>query len=149
MDILEANKNEHLDKIIQFQVAMAKETENLDLDQSLVFKGVSAVFDDSTKGHYYIAREDNQIIGSLLIIPEWSDWRNAQVWWIHSVYIIPERRGQGVFKKMYTSLKNRVLESSELAGLRLYVDKTNIPAQKVYNAIGMSNQHYDLYEWLK
>jgi ribosomal protein S18 acetylase RimI-like enzyme len=42
-----------------------------------------------------------------------------------------------------------VEESKDLRGLRLYVDKSNANAQKVYEALGMSGEHYHLYEWLK
>jgi len=40
------------------------------------------VFDDSNKGTYMIAQCDDRIVGSLLTIPEWSDWRNGTVLWI-------------------------------------------------------------------
>ena len=39
--------------------------------------------------------------------------------------------------------------SPALAGLRLYVEKANHAAHQVYRAMGMSPDHYDLYEWLK
>jgi hypothetical protein len=42
-----------------------------------------------------------------------------------------------------------VRESDELVGLRLYVDKSNKDAQSVYQTMGMTGEHYDLYEWLK
>ena len=44
---------------------------------------------------------------------------------------------------------DRVEQSPGLAGLRLYVDKTNRVAQQVYDALGMTAEHYDLYEWLE
>ena len=42
-----------------------------------------------------------------------------------------------------------VRNSDKYAGLRLYVDKTNTSAQEVYTRLGMSKEHYELYEWLK
>ena len=84
-----------------------------------------------------------------MAIPEWSDWRNGTVLWIHSLYVIPEARGQGVFKKLYSNLEKQVEQSSELTGIRLYVDKQNRSAQKVYEKLGMNKHHYELYEWLK
>ena len=42
-----------------------------------------------------------------------------------------------------------VRESDQYAGLRLYVDKTNLRAIDVYQKLGMSDEHYHLYEWLK
>ncbi len=135
--------------IVDFQLRMARETENLQLDDERVNKGVRAVMDDPSKGQYYVAEHDGLIIGSLLITYEWSDWRNGQIWWIQSVFIIPEYRGKGVFRQMYRFLKQRVENDEQLVGLRLYVDFTNRTAQKVYEAMGMDGNHYRTYEWIK
>ena len=85
----------------------------------------------------------------LMTVPEWSDWRNGTVLWVHSVYVVPEARRQGVFTAMYGHLRSAVERSDDLVGLRLYVDRANEPAQRVYEAMGMSRDHYHLYEWLK
>lgn len=135
--------------IAEYQMKMAFETENLKLDPSTVEKGVSAVFDDPSKGKYWLAEVEGKVVGCLLTIPEWSDWRNGTVLWIHSVYVSENFRNQGVYKKLYLHLKQMVEESSDFRGLRLYVDKTNERAQKVYESLGMSGEHYHLYEWLK
>lgn len=34
----------------------------------------------------------------LLVTFEWSDWRNAQYWWIQSLYVVPEHRRKGIFR---------------------------------------------------
>lgn len=138
-----------VDVIAEFQCKMALETENMKLDPPTVNKGVSAVFDDPGKGKYWIAESDGEVVGCLLTIPEWSDWRNGTVLWIHSVYVVPAFRKNGVFKKLYQHLRKMVSDSPELRGLRLYVDKTNVSAQKVYEALEMSGEHYHLYEWMK
>ncbi len=135
--------------IADFQIKMAMETENLKLEPDTVKRGVSAVFDDPSKGKYWLAEIDRQIVGCLLTINEWSDWRNGTVLWIHSVYVPPEFRQLGVFKKLYLHLREMVSSSADFRGLRLYVDKSNHRAQKVYEALGMSGEHYHLYEWLK
>jgi GNAT superfamily N-acetyltransferase len=138
-----------IETIADFQIRMALETETLKLDHSTVIKGVSAVFDDPTKGKYWIAESDGHVVGCLLTIPEWSDWRNGTVLWIHSVYVLEKFRQLGVFKKLYLHLKDMVETSSDLRGLRLYVDKSNLKAQRVYESLGMSGEHYHLFEWLK
>ncbi len=150
MIIEQANKEMHLETIANFQVEMAMETEGLKLDLETVQRGVKSVFEDTAKGKYFVAlNEEGKCIASLLTVNEWSDWRCQNVLWIHSVFVIPEMRGKKVFKEMYLYLKKLVNESDELAGLRLYVDKTNLKAQNVYEKIGMTKEHYDLYEWLK
>ncbi len=138
-----------IDSIAEFQVKMAFETEKMELHLPTVKLGVSAVMDDPSKGKYWLAEVDGQVVGCLLTVPEWSDWRNGTVLWIHSVYVIPEYRKHGVFKSLYQHLTKLVNESSDLRGLRLYVDKTNLSAQKVYEKLGMSGEHYHLFEWMK
>jgi len=135
--------------IVELQLQMARETEGLELDKTVVSRGVHGVFEEPARGTYWVAEEKDKVLGMLLAIPEWSDWRNGTVLWIHSLYIIPQARGQGVFKKLYLNLKKQVEQSPQLMGLRLYVDKRNKSAQKVYEKLGMSKEHYDLYEWLK
>jgi ribosomal protein S18 acetylase RimI-like enzyme len=135
--------------IAEYQIKMAAETENMKLDPPTVELGVSAVFDDPSKGKYWLAEVNGQVVGCLLTVPEWSDWRNGTVLWIHSVYVHPDFRKHGVYRMLYSHLKDMVETSRELRGLRLYVDKTNEKAQKVYEALGMSGEHYHLYEWLK
>ncbi len=135
--------------IIDFQLNMAMETESLTLDYPTVTRGVHAVFEDSTKGSYYVAVDDKKIIGSLMTTYEWSDWRCGTVIWIQSVYIIKNYRGQGVYKKLYQYIQQLVTPESGYRGIRLYVDKTNIPAQRVYEKLGMNGEHYQVYEWMK
>ncbi len=138
-----------LERIVELQVRMAQETEELGLDKTVVGRGVHGVFQEPARGTYWVAEEKGKVVGVLLAIPEWSDWRNGTVLWIHSLYIIPEARGQGVFKKLYLNLKKQVEQAPELMGLRLYVDKRNKSAQEVYEKLGMNKHHYELYEWLK
>ncbi len=137
------------ERIVELQVRMAQETEGLGLDKTVVGRGVQGVFQEPARGTYWVAEEKGKVLGVLLAIPEWSDWRNATVLWIHSLYVIPEARGQGVFKKLYLNLQKQVQQSPEMAGIRLYVDKQNKSAQKVYEKLGMNKHHYELYEWLK
>ena len=145
MTFREANENEY--KVISgFQQKMALETENYHLDTDTVLKGVQAVFNDASKGKYYIVEDDGKVIASLLTTYEWSDWRNSFVIWIQSVYVLPEYRKSGVFKLMYSEIKKIVAGNPDYSGIRLYVDKTNIKAHEVYKKVGMESEHYSLFE---
>jgi len=135
--------------IVDFQLAMALETEGYKLDRPICEKGVQGVFEKPARGTYYVAESAGHVVASTLIIPEWSDWRNGEVWWIHSVYVRPELRGQGVFAGLYRYIQGEVQKNPALRGLRLYVEKKNVAAQKVYRALGMSDEHYNLFEWMK
>lgn len=134
--------------IIDFQLKMARETEELELDPETVNRGVYAVFQDPSRGQYYVADSSGKIIASLLITYEWSDWRNCYVWWFQSVFVMPECRRQGIFRKMYDHIK-QLAEELDIAGLRLYVETMNLRAQQTYESLGMSSEHYAFYEWMR
>jgi hypothetical protein len=65
--------------IVEFQEAMARETEEVELDHEVVTRGVDAVFEDPSRGQYFVADVDGKVVASLLITYEWSDWRNGMV----------------------------------------------------------------------
>lgn len=138
-----------METISDFQVRMALETENLQLDKDILNAGISAVLNDSGKGFYFVVETNDEVIGSLLVTFEWSDWRNGQVYWIHSVYVKPEHRKKGAFKLLYNHIKSLVETDDSLKGIRLYAETANIHAHKVYKSPGMNNEHYQLFEWLK
>lgn len=138
--------------ISEFQLLMARETEELELDPETVARGVGAVFADRTRGEYFVAEvagDGGRIVGCLMVTPEWSDWRNGTVLWIESLYVVPEMRGRGVYRALYEHLQARIQDSPELMGIRLYVDKRNTVAQRVYTRLGMTREHYELFEWMK
>lgn len=135
--------------IVEFQLAMAKETEGIELDEAIVQKGVEAVIKDENKGNYYVAERNNEVLASLLTTFEWSDWRNGTILWIQSVYVKADFRRKGVYRKMYAHIKDLVLNDENLNGIRLYADKSNHAAQLTYEKLGMSQDHYVTFEWLK
>jgi len=147
--IIEKAREEHIDILIDFQQRLAFESEEVTLNAATIRSGMKAMFADPSKGVYYIAREENEIIGCHMITYEWSDWRNGMVWWLQSVYVKESHRKKGIFKKMYDNVIAIIKNDPSLIGLRLYVDKSNERAMKVYAAMGMDGSHYTVYEWIK
>lgn len=148
MKVRQAIINDHK-AIVDFQLAMANETEGIELDRPTVEKGVEAVINDANKGKYYIAEAEGRIVSSLLTTYEWSDWRNGIILWIQSVYVKPEFRRKGIYRSMYAHIQALVLKSEHLNGIRLYADKSNLPAHTTYETLGMNQDHYITFEWLK
>jgi ribosomal protein S18 acetylase RimI-like enzyme len=64
------------------------------------------------------------------------------------VYVLPEFRRRGIFRSMFRHIKNEA-EKEGVAGLRLYVETNNLPAQETYEALGMNGRHYKMFEWMK
>jgi GNAT superfamily N-acetyltransferase len=145
MDIRLAEKKD-IDALVEFNQAMALETEGKRLDEVLLRPGVSAVFDDAAKGFYVVADDNGQIAGGLLVTFEWSDWRNGWFWWVQSVYIRPAFRGRSIYTQLYEFVKALAGEQGDVCGFRLYVEKENERAQKIYEKLGMSVTYYLMYE---
>jgi GNAT superfamily N-acetyltransferase len=135
-------------QIIDFQQKMAWETEKMTLPAEIVTKGVNAVFSNPGLGQYWVAEADGQVVASLLITSEWSDWRNTNVWWFQSVFVIPSQRRKGIFRSMYMHIRAEA-EKTGVAGLRLYVETNNYRAQETYKSLGMTSEHYSMYEWMR
>lgn len=135
--------------IIKFNQAIALETEHKELIPEVITKGVNQLLTNPNLGFYVIAERDNEIIGSLMITTEWSDWRNGMFWWIQSVYIKPNERRKGVYTELYNFIRKSADNNPSICGFRLYVEKENIRAQKTYKALGMMETDYRIYEELK
>jgi GNAT superfamily N-acetyltransferase len=135
-----------LDFIVRGNTAMARETEDIGLDPALVGPGTLAVLRDNSLGRYFIAEAAGKPVGQLMLTFEWSDWRNGVFWWIQSVFVEPDHRGKGVFSALYRHVSELASASSEVCGLRLYVDRANTRARGIYAGLGMHPTNYDVME---
>jgi GNAT superfamily N-acetyltransferase len=131
--------------IVAFNAAMARETENKELDPDVLRAGVAAVLGEPARGFYLIAECDGAVAGCLMVTFEWSDWRNGEWWWLQSVYVAPPFRRCGVFRALYAEVERRAAERANVIGLRLYVERDNLRAQRTYAAQGMFEEGYRLY----
>lgn len=146
MIIIRSATREDASTVLDFQMRLALETENISLDKLVASRGIAALFEDPAKGTYYVAEDRGKIVGCFLITYEWSDWRNGTIWWLQSVYVDITHRRTGVFKHMYDHIIRMISGDPNVAGLRLYVDKSNGRAQKVYRSMGMDGDHYTVFE---
>jgi GNAT superfamily N-acetyltransferase len=132
--------------IAEANAALATETEGKTLDPALLMPGVQAVLDDPSLGRYYMAEIDGEPVGQLMVTFEWSDWRNGIFLWIQSVYVLPDYRGDGVFRALFGHLESLASEDPRICGIRLYVDHGNARAQEVYSRMGMHRSNYGVME---
>lgn len=135
-----------LDVLVDFNLAMARESEDRALDRERLRAGVSGLLARPEDGFYLVAEQNGYSAGSLMVTYEWSDWRNGRFWWIQSVYVRPERRRQGVYTAMHAAVRERAQASGDACGIRLYVEHENTGAMATYRALGMAETPYRLYE---
>ena len=128
--------------IAAFNQRLALESEGKELDRQHVEPGVQAVLADVRKGRYLVAEVDGRIVGQLMHTYEWSDWRNGDIWWLQSVYVIPEFRRQGVFRALFDQLQSEAEADPGVVGLRLYVEDNNTHAHETYRNLGLTPGGY-------
>lgn len=132
--------------IAAFNARLAWETEQKQLDPEVLAAGVRAILSDETKGRYFVAVADTQIVGQLMHTWEWSDWRNGHIWWLQSVYVHPEFRRRGIFRALFAQLQQEAEHDPGVVGIRLYVEQGNERAHQTYGNLGMDVAGYFVME---
>ena len=139
-----------LSTLVRFNQAMARETEAKELDLDVLQAGVENLIRNKQHGFYVVAEvvspAHRVVAGSLMVTFEWSDWRNGIFWWVQSVYIKPEYRRRGIYRRLYEFVKETAASQADVRGFRLYVEKENRVAQHTYEKLGMLETHYLMYE---
>jgi ribosomal protein S18 acetylase RimI-like enzyme len=146
-----------VDALVEFNRAMARETEAKELDAGILRAGVRGLLKEPRYGFYLVAErrasDDDkeataEVVGSLMVTYEWSDWRDGLFWWVQSVYVSPSLRRRGVYRRLYRHVKELADGDASVRGFRLYVERENVVAQRTYEQLGMEETHYKLYEEL-
>jgi GNAT superfamily N-acetyltransferase len=132
--------------VAEFNLRLAAETEQLQLDPDCVQAGVRALLNDPSKGIYFLAVDADVVVGQAMITYEWSDWRNGNIWWLQSVYVRPEFRKRGVFRLLFRHIQELARRQPGVWGLRLYMHSGNDRARAAYESLGMAGTHYQVFE---
>jgi ribosomal protein S18 acetylase RimI-like enzyme len=131
-----------IDTIVAFTRHEAREAEELELDVQAVTRGVRAAFDDPSLALYWIAESTSgQIAASTSIVTEWSNFRGGKYWWVQSLFVAPEHRGQGLVDR----LLNHLVAEAQAAGaldVRLYAHESNERALRVYERCAFTRAPY-------
>ncbi len=135
-----------LEFVVDGNQRMALETEGKALDPALLRPGVAAVLGDPGLGRYFIAELGGRMVGQMMLTYEWSDWRNGCFWWIQSVFVHDGHRGMGVFSGLFRHVAALAERDPGVCGLRLYVDRGNHAAQRIYAHLGLHASNYEVME---
>jgi GNAT superfamily N-acetyltransferase len=145
--VIRPARPEDVETLTRFSAAMAWETEARTLDTDRLRQGTLAVFERADRGTFYVAEHrTGGLVGQCLITYEWSDWRNAQFWWIQSVYVDPHWRRRGVYRRLHDTIREKARATSGVCGIRLYVEESNRIAQSVYEAMNLRRAKYQIWE---
>lgn len=134
--------------LADFNTRLAVETEGKRLAPEVILAGVLGIFEKPSRGRYFVAEIDGRIVGQVMHTFEWSDWRNGDLWWLQSVYVHPEFRSRGVFRALFSHVKQLAQVTDGVVGLRLYVENENASAHAVYRNLGLKPAGYQVLEWM-
>lgn len=134
------------DAFVRSAIGNAFETEGKRLDEATVRRAVRHLLADPRKGHGYVVVDDGKVVASLYVTVEWSDWHGGWYWWIQSLYVLPERRGQGVYSTLYRFLLERARQAGDVRAIRLYVESANEAGLRAYRGHGMQQLPYLVFE---
>lgn len=141
-------REEDAAELVDFNLEMAWETEKKRLSRETVQRGVENLLREPRYGFYVVAEVPGRLAGGLMVTYEWTDWRDGLFWWIQSVYVKPEFRGQKVYSRLYRFLQDQARKNPQIRGFRLYVEAENSQARQIYRHLGMKETRYVLYEEL-
>lgn len=134
------------DVIARLNCALARETENRQLDVSVVLRGVRRGLTLPGDVQYLIAERAGDVVGQLMLTREWSDWRDGWIVWLQSVYVAPESRRRGVFRRLFEHALDHCRRQSDVVAIRLYVENHNKTAQATYFQLGFEDSSYQVLE---
>ncbi|MCU0713540.1 MAG: GNAT family N-acetyltransferase [Pirellula sp.] len=137
-----------VETIANYNIALCRETEGRELDPVTVNQGVRRFVTEAKRGRYFVAVIDGQVVGQAAHTFEWSDWRNGELWWIQSVYVHPDFRGQGVFRALFSHIKELGEAERDCCGIRLYMERENDTARESYLRLGFIETGYVVFERL-
>ena len=133
-----------LNSLVEFVVAEANEAEGIVKSPDIVLNGIKAGLENPDIARYWIIENENEnTVGSVSVVKEWSDWNCAFYWWIQSMFILPEYRGMGLMEMLLNEVKSAA-QNEDAVELRLYVHKDNTRAIKAYQKAGFYNSDYKM-----
>lgn len=135
-----------LPTIATFNSLLAWETEHKRLEPATIERGVRRALAAPDLCRYFVAEQGGQIVGQAMITIELTDWRDGLLWWLQSVYVAGPHRGQGVFKALFQHIRSLAEADGQVRGLRLYVERDNERAQRVYQQLGMQPSGHLVFE---
>ncbi len=143
---IRAGRPGDLETLVQYNLALARETESLTLDAAVLRSGVEKALARPESSRYFVAEAKEKVIGQTMVTFEWSDWRDGFIWWLQSVYVHPDHRSQGVFHKIYSHIEQEARKDQAARAIRLYVMEDNARGMGAYKKAGLAPSGYVVYE---
>jgi predicted GNAT family acetyltransferase len=135
---------EDLATLVDFTSQEVQEAEGSAKDFKQLEQGIKTALENPMIAVYWMLFDvTNRPVGSISALREWSDWNAGYYWWIQSMYIVPEHRGQGHITKLLDAVEKEMRNQNGLE-LRLYVHRDNAKAIRAYEKVGFAKSPYEI-----
>ena len=129
------------DTLVAFTIAEGLESEHARLSEDAVRRGVAGAFGDPPLARYWVAELSGGIVAHASAVTEWSNFHGGFYWWVQSLFIQPEHRGNGLVEMLLEHLASEARRAGAL-DLRLYAHASNARALRVYERCGFRTSPY-------
>ncbi len=135
-----------LEALVAGSIGVALESEGFRLDPAVVRRGVGRVLEEPARGRFFVLEDGGRVVASLFVTYEWSDWHDAEYWWVQSAYVVPGRRGEGLFRRLYDGVREAARADGGVRSVRLYVESRNEAGLRTYRGLGMTETPYRIFD---
>jgi len=132
---------EDIPTLVELALEEAREAEGREVPIATLQRGIATPFDDPRLARSWVLERDGQIVGSIAITTEWSDWNGAPYWYIQNVFLRPAVRGSGALALLVDAV-DREATRAGAAELRLLVHPLNARAMRAYHKLGFADLPY-------
>ena len=131
-----------IETIVAFTLQEALEAEGIEADETSVGRGVERAFGQAALARYWMAETANsQVVASVSVVTEWSNFHGGHYWWIQSLFIVSEHRGSGLVEQLIDHLARAAAAAGAL-DVRLYASNLNERAIRAYGRCGFKVAPY-------
>ena len=136
--------HQDIDKLVYFIIAAAIEAGEGQVSPDVVQKGIYACLEDPRLAQFWVL-ESNRfgVVGSVSVAKEWNVWNACYYWWIQTIFLMPEYRGQDLMKILIEHVRDLAKRERALE-VRLYIHKDNERGRKAYNREGFVDSAYEM-----
>ncbi len=133
-----------LDKLVYFTMVGALEGEGLQIPPDVIRQGVSKAIENPDLLRYWVLESSRfGVVGCVSVREEWNAWNAGMYWWIQTIFLLPEYRGQNLMDELVEHVRDQARRANVIE-IRLYVHKDNKRAMKAYNREGFADSPYEI-----
>jgi GNAT superfamily N-acetyltransferase len=108
---------------------------DIPMSQEMLRQAIAEIFHKEGLGLFLVARDGGEVIGLAALSFAWTLEYAGKTAWLDELYVVPERRGQGIGR----ALLEQVIGEARALGCKaidLEVDKAHYRAERLYEREG-------------